>query len=261
MKSVILSVILVLVFTSSLYALDKNGLVLYLSFDEGEGEVAMDASGYGNDGQLIGSTEWVEGKFGTAVHISEPGDFVEVPTSDSLNIIEEITMEIWANVDSISADPYCSFITKCTAGEVGAYMLHVDGSTGQVVIDPLVFIDSSYGQWPSASGSAPFGEWHYFAASYDGSEYKTYIDGELVSTFQRNPGGELDQSEANVAIGQDNRYAIPGGRYMDCILDEARIWNRVLSDEEILEAMEGILLSVDPGGPLTATWGGIKVGF
>lgn len=261
MKSVILSVILILVFTSSLYALDKNGLVLYLSFDEGDGEVAMDASDYGNDGELIGGAEWVEGKFGTAVHLPEAGDFVEVPTSESLDIIEEITMEIWANVDSIGADPYCSFITKCTADLLGAYMLHVDGSAGQVAIDPLVFIDSSYGQWPSASGAAPFGEWHYFAASYDGSEYKTYVDGELVSTFQRNPGGEIDQSEANVAIGRDNRYAIPGTRFMDCILDEARIWNRVLTDEEILEAMEGILLSVDPEDLLTATWGGIKVGF
>ena len=261
MKSVILSVILALVFTSSLYALDKNGLVLYLSFDEGDGEVAADASDYGNDGQLIGGAEWVEGKFGTAVHLPEAGDFVEVPTSESLDIIEQITMEIWASVDSISADPYCSFITKCTADGVGAYMLHVDGSTGEVVIDPLVFISNSYGQWPSARGAAPFGEWHYFAASYDGSEYKTYIDGELVSTFQRNPGGEIDQSEANVAIGQDNRYAIPGGRYMVCTLDEARIWNRVLSDEEIQEAMGGILLSVDPGDSLTSTWGGVKAGF
>ena len=70
--------------------------------------------------------EWVEGKFGTAVHLPAAGDYVEVPHSDSLDIKQDITMEIWAKVDSISSDPYCSFVTKCTADNVGAYMLRVD---------------------------------------------------------------------------------------------------------------------------------------
>jgi hypothetical protein len=45
---------------------------------------------------------------------------------------------------------------------------------------------------------------------------------------------------------------------MDCTVDEVRIWNRVLSEDEIKEAMTGVLLSVDPRGLLSATWGKIK---
>lgn len=259
MRVTILLVALFLICASSLYAIDKKGLVLYLPFDEGVGEVAKDASGNGNDGQFIEGAEWVEGKFGKAVHLSEPGDYVKVPTSDSLNVEQDITMELWALVDSMSPDPYCSFITKCTADQVGAYMLHVDGSAGAVAIDPLVFINNTYAQWPSARATVPFSEWHHIAASYDGKEYKTYIDGELGATFQRSPGGKLDHSDAPVAIGRDNRYAIPGGRFMDCTLDEVRIWNRVLSEDEIKEAMTGVLLPVGPKEFLTTTWGSVKV--
>jgi len=261
MRFTIVLVTSLLLCASSLYALDKDGLVLYLPFDEGSGEVAKDASGSGNDGEFQGDAEWVEGKFGMAVHLPLGKNYVEVPHSDSLDIKEEITMEIWAKVDSMSGDPYCSFITKCTADAVGAYMLHVDGSAGAVVIDPLVFINNSYAQWPSARGQAPFEEWHYFAGSYDGSEYKTYIDGELVATFTRSPGGEIDHSDAPVAIGRDNRGGFLDSRPMDCTVDEVRIWNRVLSEDEIKEAMTGVLLSVDPRDLLTATWGQIKAGF
>ena len=37
---------------------DESGLVLHLPFDEGEGTVAKDRSGYGNDGSINGA-EWV----------------------------------------------------------------------------------------------------------------------------------------------------------------------------------------------------------
>lgn len=258
MKFFILMLVLFSLCASSIYAFDRNGLVLYLSLDEGKGEITKDASGNKNDGELQGKAEWVKGKYNNAVHLSEPGDYVKVLTSDSLNVEQNITMEVWASVESLSPSPYCSFITKCTADAVGAYMLHVDGSGGAVAIDPLVFINNSYAQWPSARASVPFGEWHHIAASYDGNEYKTYIDGELEATLKRSPGGKLDISDAPVAIGRDNRYAIPGDRFMDCIVDEVRIWSRVLSQSEIKQTMEGALLPVDPRGILTITWGQIK---
>ena len=39
----------------------SDGLVLYLSLDEGSGDVAEDLSGLGHDGQ-IDLPEWVDGK-------------------------------------------------------------------------------------------------------------------------------------------------------------------------------------------------------
>ena len=79
------------------YAADDESLVLYLPFDEGDGEVAEDLSMYGNDADIISNTEWVDGKYGNAVEISGASvDCVVVPNSDSLMIEGEITMMSWS---------------------------------------------------------------------------------------------------------------------------------------------------------------------
>ena len=79
MKFIMFLFALLFLCASSLYALDKEGLMLYLPFDEGSGDVAKDASGNGNDGELQGKGKWVEGKFGKALHLSAAADYVEVP--------------------------------------------------------------------------------------------------------------------------------------------------------------------------------------
>jgi len=257
MRFTIFLVILLLLCASSLYALDKNGLVLYLPFDEGSGEVARDASGSGNDAKFEGEAEWVEGKLGMAIHLPLGKNYVEVPHDDSLTIKQDLTMEIWTKIDNLPQS--CSLITKCTGDTIGNYMLHVAPAGDAAKMDPLVFIGNSYGAWPTpVSVTIPLGEWHHVAATYDGEEYNIYIDGELQGNYARVQGGELDESEAFVAIGRDNRGAYIDNRPMDCTVDEVRIWNRVLSEDEIKEAMTGVLLSVDPRDLLSATWGKIK---
>ena len=42
-------------------------LVGYWNFDEGAGTVAVDSSGYGNDGTLNGDPQWVPGQLGSAL--------------------------------------------------------------------------------------------------------------------------------------------------------------------------------------------------
>ena len=257
MRFTILSVALLLLCASSLYALDKDGLVLYLPLDD---KVAKDMSGNGNDAKLQGDAEWVEGKFGTAVHLPVGKNYVEVPHDDSLTIKQDMTMEIWTRIDAMSVS--CSLITKCTGDRIGNYMLHVAPAGNAAKIDPLVFIGNDYGAWPTpVNVTIPLGEWHHVAATYDGVEYNIYIDGELEGNYERVNGGELDESEAFVAVGRDNRGAYIDNRSMDCTVDEVRIWNRVLDQNEIKEAMTGVLLSVDPRESLTATWGQIKARF
>ena len=76
-----------------------DGLVLYLPFDEGQGEVAGDLSGNGHDGTLEGP-EWTEGEFGNALSFDGVEAFVDVPFSDDFVITEGITLGAWvaANV-------------------------------------------------------------------------------------------------------------------------------------------------------------------
>lgn len=72
----------------------EKGLVLYLSFDEGAGNVAKDLSGNDNDGK-VSKAEWVDGKVGKALKFNGVDAFVEVLPKDAFNITDTVTLAAW----------------------------------------------------------------------------------------------------------------------------------------------------------------------
>jgi predicted GH43/DUF377 family glycosyl hydrolase len=70
-------------------------------------------------------------------------------------------------------------------------------------------------------------KWHHIAATYDGSEQKLYQDGVLFATVQNQ--GEIAINSNHVYIG----FAEGLGRYFNGLLDDIRIYNRILTEEEI----------------------------
>jgi len=260
MRAVICLIILLLFCVSPIYSLDKKGLMLYLPFDEGSGEVANDSSGNGNNGKLKGDCEWVEGKFGKAIWFHPvSGEYVEVPHSDSLDITKAITLEAWAQTKSLP-NSHCAFISKATTDQTGSYILHISNDNGFYVA--LIVFIGVQGPWPPpAIGKTTIGEWHHFAGSYDGAELSIYIDGQLQAKANRSTTGDIDRSKNPVVIGRDNRADYLTSRNMDCIIDEVRIWDRVLSDKEIKEAMNSAPVSVELQSLLTTMWGNIKMAF
>ena len=55
-------------------------IVLWLQFDEGAGDVAVDSSNYGNDCAIVGPT-WTEGKYGSVLLFDGIDDYVEVASN------------------------------------------------------------------------------------------------------------------------------------------------------------------------------------
>ena len=76
---------------------DDESLILYLPFNEGEGETAFDRSRLGNHGKLEGP-QWVFGKFGKALEFDGEDDVVIIETKDSKELQLEGsdgTLECW----------------------------------------------------------------------------------------------------------------------------------------------------------------------
>jgi type II secretory pathway pseudopilin PulG len=75
-----------------------ESLVLFLPFDEGSGNIAYDYSGNKNNGtitcQLTECPIWSTGKYGSAMEFNRSG-YIQVPHSESLNIIRNITISVW----------------------------------------------------------------------------------------------------------------------------------------------------------------------
>ncbi len=74
--------------------LPAGSLVAYWSFEEVDSDVLIDHSGTGNDGQINGDPEWVDGPFGKAMEFDGVDDFVLVPNHESYNFTRDDSFSI-----------------------------------------------------------------------------------------------------------------------------------------------------------------------
>ena len=218
-------------------------------FDEGSGDVALDSSGNGNDGTLMGAPNWVEGEFGKALELNGTDDFVEVPSSDSLNITDVITVMAWVNINAQGDQGIVS--KSLSDGDEGVYDLGTPSGGDKWG----VVINSSWIR-PFVGAVIP-GEWQFVAFTYDGSDVIIYENGEQVGSTAS--AGTIDTSDGPLTIGK--YYSM--GYTLGGIIDEAAVFNAALTADDINEIMESGLEvtgmgAIYPSGKLTITWGRIK---
>ena len=81
-------------------------LVARWKFDEGSGDVAHDASGNGNDGTFVGDPQWTTGKLGGALEFNGSSDYIEVPFSESLRVINQgdFSIAAWFRLNEIPSE-------------------------------------------------------------------------------------------------------------------------------------------------------------
>lgn len=250
MRTVFFATMLFLLLAGSLYALDTKGLVLYLPFNEGSGAIAKDASGNKNNGELVGNVQWVNGKQGKAIKVFDDagGNMVVVKDNDMLDITDAITFGGWVNIETMP-DNHCSFITKADT-----YMIHQSNWSGKgIEHEPLLW---PFDAWQTpASVPIQLNEWHHVIGVFDGSEIKTYIDGQLMG--QRAYTSKIAVTENNVVIGRDSRSCC-NARKATMSIDEIVIFNRALSESDIRDIMTGNIAPVQPRESISTMWGQIK---
>lgn len=252
MRRVVILFALLLICAAPLYALDTSGLVLHLSFDEGSGTTAADASGAGNDGELVGDVTWVDGVFGKAVYISGSAaeNSVVVADDDTLDITGDMTISVWVNIEAMP-DNNCSLITKADI-----YMIHASDWSGNGIEQELLLWPFDAWQTP-ASTPIQLGEWRNVVGVYDGTKIKMYIDGQLMG--ERDRSGDTAVSDVDVVIGRDSRSCC-NTRIAAQTIDEVMMFARALSDSEVAE-LAGGLSPVQPHDRLSSTWGQIKASY
>lgn len=240
-------------------------LILYFPFDEGEGDTAFDLSMYENHGELD-FPEWVDGKHGGALEFNGQSDVVIVPTKDSdeLNFIAPFdnsgTVEAWFLVKGAGNSIFPRVLSKeSTTGHVGGVTLRLRQ------FDKLEFELAAEAQQvtggPGPGGGNPkaeldFNIWYHGAGTWEPGAHIVYINGEEVARgAHTNP--IMEDRTNDLRIGG----SFAGPRNFEGIIDEVRIWNRVLPQAEIQENMSlgrRELMSVSPADRLTTTWGRIK---
>lgn len=235
-------------------ALDMKGLQLYLTFDDGSGTSAKDASGKGNNGTLTGKVDWVAGKRGKAIQTNDDagGNLVTVKNNAGLNPPTTMTITAWANVMTVP-DAHTSLVTKADT-----WMIHVSNwrnTAGSLDWEPLFWTPAFVAWQTKASAVVKMNEWHHFAGVYDGANVITYIDGKEAGRVAQT--GKLQTSTVDVVVGRDSRSCCTARKAKQAI-DDVTIWERALTAAEVVEVMDGKATAVDPQGKTSALWADLK---
>ena len=88
-------------------------------FDEGNGRIAQDSSGNGNDGTIIGAN-WTESETGTALEFDGLNDHIDCGNNGTLNITDEITIEAWMKPETSKWDNW-SYKKTITVDHTGVH--------------------------------------------------------------------------------------------------------------------------------------------
>ncbi len=205
------------------------GLVGYWNFEEGIGTVAHDSAN-NSDGNIYGAS-WTSGKVGNALNFDGINDYIDVGDIPILDISSAITLEAWAKTTLTTNDTIISKDDDHGNREyyLGlGYGVEVPGKV-RWALKTTAFEDID------SSESANDGQWHHIAATYDGSYLRTYIDGIEDSNSPIVQTGFIPNTNASFRIGAMSDIGYE--QYFQGTIDEVRIYNNALTQDEIVRDM------------------------
>ncbi|HPY52076.1 MAG TPA: LamG domain-containing protein, partial [Sedimentisphaerales bacterium] len=203
-------------------------LVGWWKLDEGTGTTARDISGYGNDGTFGGDPQWVAGRFGKALEFDGSDDFLDCGNDPSLDLTLW-TIAFWLN--AAQNKDYNGFVIKgLDAAENYEVLGFADGSFHF----PITMTGGARTYVNSVTGVIVAGEWAHYAYLYDSTDgRRLYKNGDLV--FDDSESGTPQASTDPLTIGNEQ----PMSRFVDGIMDDVRIYSRVLTLDELADVMLG----------------------
>ena len=257
-----LGTVVLLAPTSANAGLDE-GLIFYLTFDKVKDQMIVDESGNGLDAEMHENTEIVKGKYGNAIRITDQGfHCVNIGSDEKLKVTNEITMMAWIYYPETWKgkrmlhwlDKDCHTLWSNFTYGFGSSDL---GSGPEIVL----FLGSrdkqgnGNRQEPVSSHKMSEEQWHHVAASYDSETVKMYVDGKIIGK-EKKQFNFLGNNDIEVRIGCAKQR--PQFTFVSGSIDEAAVWQRALTENEINQAMAGDFLAVSPSDKAATTWAEIK---
>ncbi len=228
----------------------RNGLVGHWTFDGKDiySTTAFDSSGNNNRGTLTNGPAISLGKIGQALNFDNSDDYVQIAQSASLNDLGPMTISAWIKPNSIGEGSLGKIVLKgdtgiaandwqlflnsgvsagpCNSTPTNVFMFQVQNSAGL-----------PYATKCSANSSITYGDWQHIVLTWDGTGgtngAKLYKNGTELSYLSSNgtEGGSRTSETGTLYIG--NRGA--ADRTFDGSIDDVRIYNRVLSADEVYQ--------------------------
>lgn len=226
----------------------KRGCVLHYAFERlsADSKQVKDLSGKGNHGQLMNNVQVCPGVNGNGLYFDgkgEKGSYIRVPSSATIRDFPAISMELWiapgdprkhrCGLISASNNPDPEEQKKCPVRfEIKQWSFQIffhteDGRKNYLSAGTRYDMDVL---------TFPKPTWHHIVATYHSKDIFLYVDGREVArrTIQKElPIASITEA---LIIGKMGKTPGLGGLSHPYVgrMDEVRIYDRVLSPEEVL---------------------------
>jgi hypothetical protein len=250
----VLSVVVVWLGARTVFADLTNGLVAYYPFNGN----ANDVSGNGLNGTVYGATltsDWF-GNPDSAYNFDGSDDYISCGSGALTN---------FSSTDRFSLEAFIRHFTSSTFDAIVArhddrkstfnYAIGVIDNKFVLIADQS-YIDSI---WLRSDTVLTDGLWYHVVGVYDNKTMTVYVNGTQDGSAIFPAAGQGD-SLAGLYIGKTGYWSgYPDDRYFNGVIDEVRIYNRALTDQEISDRYASIIPA--PGAFVLASIGVGLVGW
>ena len=205
-----------------------KGTQRYYSFNESAGTSLPELTGYGinatnND---MDNTNWVAGKRGNALTYDGTTEYT---AEGSLTLGVDYSVNLWMNPNSMTQEQYWGLYSSS-----GGPLVRHD----QHITLPQYFrcVDGSVMSWVCdtfQNGNYSAGTWTMLTLTKNSTTASWYRNGVLVSGMTGSMNYNFGTFTPWIAQYEDSRWNFNGK------IDEFGVWNRTLSDDEVLQLYNG----------------------
>lgn len=199
------------------------GLVAWYPFNNS----ADDFSGRGHHALTetnLTVTTGASGQQNSAYNFNGIDSKINTTYSSALDVgTPELTFSAWVNIETFGS------ATKAIISRNAPYLLWVEPDSS---LRSGLRTNSAWIWSTTTPGSLTLNQWTHLAVTYNGTQRNSYINGVLATT-DTSLTGSINTNSIGLNIGFD---ACCGGRYyFDGSMDDIRIYNRALSQQEIAQ--------------------------
>jgi hypothetical protein len=224
-----------------------SNLVLYLTFDEGSGNIAYDYSGNKNNGILYNDPVWVDGKFGKALSFDGIDDYLQL-SSSTIGTTNQMTIEVWTKPGiqspALHLDHKDIIRSQCYGGGLWGISTELGFNISNRLRFQIGWIVGGDYWWIPENAVATKDEWNHLVLVLDRNTGRAvfYRNGQFISQTTVTVGTKPTTTGLRIAADCAGSY--------NGTIDEVRIYNKALSEEEIKFLYEEGLKKLQNSGML-----------
>jgi len=222
--------------------------MMHWKFDEGSGTVIQDSTSNNNDGTLTNSPVWSnDGKNGKALRFNGSDNNVTRAAPVGMSASKG-TISFWSKRINISTVGSYIFAHPQTGDNSRIYVVYTANSNT---------LNCTLGNGTGiGSTSLNLNQWYHVTVAWNGTSAKFYVDGKLIGANTFN---------GLTSVGAIYAGGYPGGNQnFDGLIDDLKIYNATLSEEEIkadfnqgksaVMSMAGMTVGGGPDGSANAEY-------